>query len=280
MRSLANPGLLLCGFLSACVPLHPTTADAARHRHIEDWSSPDYDDGDLEPIGPERCGDAYETAVRDLLFDGVDSGVSMLCIPSFSPEYSVALVDSSSERIARPEACASGAQPWRLVVSQATQQIWAIWPRTSALCSEAELAARVPIRRTSVPLDTETAAAIFDAWFQVVSRTRYPHPGIRTYPDGSREVAGDGTGSDGETYTFDALGYHGETWSPRRGMAGDLVRLADRLIRVAELEPAARGAELLACRREAVALFERGEPRRGKRAPNARPLAGTAARSS
>jgi len=257
MRSHAIVLSLLSALLPGCSAPRPTTGDAALYRHRDDWCSPDADDGDLTPIPPFESCDSYELAVRERLLAGVDDGISMVCIPSFRPEYALALVDARTESRSRPDGSDGPEVEWTLVIVQAEKQIWGLWPRNSEPRPTAdEIEKRAPLKRTIIPLDAETASAIFDAWAQVVSRTRYHRPAIQTYPDGTREYVGKDMGSDGETYSFRAWANSGETWSPRRGMAGDLVRFADHLVELSGIEAASRAAALRKCRKEATQLFD------------------------
>lgn len=189
--------------------------------------------GDLHPVSARFAGDSWWSISALLVGGGAEA--TMVCEPSFSPQYAVALV--------RTEDPSTGTEDfpgltWSLEVRVANR----ILKGTNSDFERRE--SRVTIHK--MPVDAEDAAVIAGAWRAVVRRTRYPSPQYCYSPDGTRYEVGVHA-VDGTMYRFRSRQFEGEAHSPTGGFAADLVELANGLRAAAEASPEDRATALKSC---------------------------------
>jgi len=172
----------------------------------------------------------------------------MVCTPSFSPEYLVAVVEAGGpDTTGGPKA-----REYSILTAAPSKQLW---PHTEQRDFHG-----MKVERLQVPIDGESAQVICDAWESVVRRTRYPKPHYLFDEDGKR-VESVSIGPDGTTYVFDTQRFRGEAWSPKGGLAARLVRFAEELRTLAQTDESHRAAHLARCREWAKTLQVAAEMR-------------------
>jgi hypothetical protein len=192
-------------------------------------------DGDVEPQDLEptdSCRHAWPPEFARLV-EGTDSVLSMVCAPSFTRSYAVALVTEGDEQAADRD-----------------------HPRCFVhYIAAAPAGTQRPARPTDPPasaiseIDASSAASIRDAWELVVRRTRYPRPHYETIEIEGRveRVEWLRMGCDGTTYRFESGKYCGTTWSPKAELTWGIVELGDALRDYALADEAHRPQQLARC---------------------------------
>lgn len=223
--------------LSSCKPDTPGTPPAALEVRLPPVATQppvpaddDLEPQDLEPVDsrPHSCPPVFAQLV-----EGTDSILSMVCAPSFTRSYAVALVAEGDERAA---------------------------DRDHSRCFVHYLAAvpggtQRPVRPTDPPasaiaeIDEISAARLRDAWESVVRRTRYPRPHYQTVEIEGRveRVESMRMGLDGTSYRFESGKYCGTTWSPKAELPRGIVELGDALRDYALADEAHRPQKLARC---------------------------------
>jgi hypothetical protein len=251
MTTRAPVALAILALASGCraphhapesAPPAASSSEAKAQESVEDdWSA---ESADLTPVE----GRGYQYAVREFLLGEARACVSMVCTPSFSPEYLVAIVDAGGpDTTAQPQA-----RSHSILTAAPLKQIW---PHT-----EKRDFRYMKVERFQVPIDDDSAQVIIDAWESVVRRTRYPKPHYLFDEDG-RRLESISVGMDGTTYVFDAERFRGEAWSPKGGLPARLVRLAEELRTFAQTDESQRAAHLARCLEFAKSLQAAAEKR-------------------
>ncbi len=223
-------------------PPDPSSSEAKAQAFVEDdWSE---ETADLKPVE----GRGYQYAVREFLLGEASPWVSMVCTPSFSPEYLVAVVDAGgSDKTGRPQA-----QSYSILTAAPSEQLW---PHT-----EKKDFHGMKVERFLVPIDDESAQVICAAWESVVRRTRYPKPHYLFDENGKRSES-ISVGMDGTTYLFDTQRFRGEVWSPKGGLPARLLRFAEELRTLAQADESQRAAQLARCLESAKSIQTAAEKR-------------------
>jgi hypothetical protein len=131
---------------------------------------------------------------------------SVICLPSFRPEWIVRILDKKNGRFA-------------VLLTEAEEHIWgAYWHKRDPR--------EIKVRRKQATLDPELARRLVDAWRRMLVGVRHRRQ--------------DRMGLDGVNYHFACLGFgcetlSGRTWSPPpESPAGRLVALSESLREYAE----------------------------------------------
>jgi hypothetical protein len=118
--------------------------------------------------------------------------LSVVCLPSFDPEWALRLVGSQH-------------RGFNLVLTEAREQLWV-----------SESSSTVEVTKTVLTIPPELASGISDVWRKMLRRTRHP--------DSER------IGKDGVNYHFTFGSMSGHIWSPRAvTLPGRLVSLSHSL---------------------------------------------------
>lgn len=161
---------------------------------------------------------------------------SMLCMPSFAPCYSVALVCDEEESGLR----GTGDPPmgtWTVFIANP--------PPKSRSSSRHANPAQGP-ERAHAELDRRSAIAIANAWELVVRRARNPRPRWEVLEDGTRSEWAS-TPIDGVSYHFEFAKFRGDAWSPQTALPSGLVDLGDALRSFVRADEVSRPAQLAHC---------------------------------
>ncbi len=225
----------------AAPPVASAVESKAQSSVEDDWSE---ESVDLAPVE----GRGYQLAVREFLLGDASARVSMVCTPSFSPEYLVAIVDPESADTAREQPARSPS----VLTAAPTRQLWPHVEMRDLRCFQ--------VNRFQAPIDEESAQLLCQAWESVVRRTRYPKPHYVLDENGKR-CEGVALGADGTTYVFDTRRFRGEAWSPRGGLPARLVQFAEELRTLAQTDEAHRALQLARCLELARRLQDAAEKR-------------------
>ncbi len=177
---------------------------------------------DLEPVIMQP-GIGSE---RSPLLEGADAEFSMICSPSFTPEYAVALIASDEPRSGRRFVIRfAGAEPQRHKPLEKGED---------------------PRRHAEAEIDATSASQLQQAWRAVVKRAREPQPVYDYGPDGERREVHRAF-IDGTSYRFDCGPLAGTTYMPKAELTSGIVELGEELRKYALLDEAARPAQLARC---------------------------------
>lgn len=222
--------LVLAGCRTVVDPPAPSNVDELGVASTVDPSSEaDDEPGDVEPLTPDDRG-SYSVAVREVLLGDRHGELESIRMPSFEPES--ALVIRRGDR--------DGG--WVLETARAERMIYGVAPSVDDPGRMRVVHRRdVDVELHSIPLDDATAEAVLDAWDLVVRRARYPKPRIHVENGHRVEVVSQRL--DGTVHHFASGPYVAKTWSPRPGLAADLVDLADEMCALASA-PAEERVEL------------------------------------
>ena len=182
----------------------------------------DLEPQELEPV-TEKQGNGR---VGSPLLEGVDAEFSMLCSPSFTPEYAVALIASGEPTSGRRFVIRfAGAEPQRHKPLEKGED---------------------PRRQAEAEIDAASASSLQQAWKAVVKRAREPKPVYHYGPDGERDEVHRAF-IDGTSYRFDCGQLAGTTYMPKAELTAGIVELGEELRKYALLDEKNRPPQLARC---------------------------------
>ena len=182
-----------------------------------------YPDVILNPaVDPSSNPTAYEARARSLLTRDIGYDATMVCLPSFEPEWAIGVGE------------AKGSERAVVTFREMDRQIWG-----------AKKGSKPTFKQKVAPIDDRTAAMIHRCWERMLLETRYRLP------------SDDISGLDGETYHFaSGSGMNGYVWSPDADtLPGRLVALAAALREFASAPEANRPKLIERLRLEADDLY-------------------------
>jgi hypothetical protein len=230
MNRAALVTVFALGLLSACAATEraqlPTVGQQVQPA-VRDTKSR----GDLEPVD-ELLTRTDQEIVRRLLLGDPPGDFWMLCTPSFTPPFAVAITESEA-------ASAPGASTAHPTVLYAIEVA-----RVDKLVEPDQ--APPHITHDKLAIDVESMKSITGAWRAIVRRARYKEPEYAIDESGE-QVEITYFVRDGVGFEFQVGEFHAKTRSPGPGLASDLINLARDLIACVEMPRANQPAALSKC---------------------------------